>query len=424
MNVVTTMPRRLPVIGHGLPLLRRPLRFVTSLRARGDVVRIHLGGTPVYVVTTPELADRVLTGAAGSFTRDDVADAVRAMFGRALATLCGQEHLRRRRQLAPSLRGARARQYVPVMASLAERRVRSWHDGDHVAVDTEAFELSLSTLATTLFGSDLAAAAVAEIHRSLPVALAEIPRRLLLPPRLRQLPTAGNRRFVMAAFRLRRVFRTVVERYRARGSDHGDLLSTLLFDAGLTDEEAVDELVGLLVAGVDTTAAALGWVFHELGRHPEIEARLHAELDGVLGDGPITAATVPELRHTGRVVMETLRMYPPWINLLQADSEVDLGAVRLPTGSTVAVSPYLLHHHPARFPLPTEFDPDRSFAGSLPFSTGVRKCPGESYALVELTVQVATIARRWRLCPTGPVRAVTRGVVVHPSSLTMAVQAR
>ncbi|EWM13638.1 cytochrome P450 [Kutzneria sp. 744] len=424
MNTVTTMPCRLPVIGHGLPLLRRPLRFVTSLRDRGEVVRIHLGGVPAYVVTTPELTQRVLTGAAGEFTRDDVSDAVRAMFGRAVATLAGEEHLRRRRQLAPALRAARIRQHVPTMADLADQRARSWRPGDRIAVDAELFELSLATLSTTLLGADLAPAAVAEIRRSLPVALAEIPRRLLLPRRLRQLPTAANRRFVTAAFRLRRVFRSVVAQRRAAGAGAGDLLSALVFEAGLCDDEAVDELVGLLVAGVDTPAAAVGWVCHELGAHPEVEARLHAELDTVLGDGRVTVDRVAALPVTNAVIMEALRKYPAWINLLQAATEVDLGAVRLPPGSTVAVSPYLLHHDPSRFSWPETFDPDRSFAGSLPFSTGVRKCPGEGFALTEMAVQVATIARRWRLRPTGPVRPVTRGVVVHADRLTMIAHAR
>jgi len=424
LNTVTTMPRRLPVVGHGLPLLRRPLSFVLSLRGRGDIVRIHLGGTPVYVVTTPALTHRVLSGAAGDFTRDDVADAVQAMCGRALATLGGAEHRRRRRLLAPALRTARVRQHVPTMVDLAERRVRSWRDGDAVDVGAELFELSLTTLTTTLLGADLAPDAVAEIRRSLPVALAEIPRRLLLPRRLRQLPTAANRRFVAAAFRLRRAFRTVVAQRRLTGPGTGDLVSVLLFEAGLSDEEAVDELVGLVIAGVDTPAAAMGWVCHELGREPRLEARLHDELDTVLADGPITADAVAALPLTGRVITEALRKYPAWINLLQAATEVDLGAVRLPPGTVVAVSPYLLHHDPDHFPTPDDFDPDRSFAGALPFSTGPRRCPGEGFALVQMAVQVAALARRWRLRPTGPVQPATSGVVVHPDRLVMIARRR
>ncbi|MFC0432004.1 cytochrome P450 [Kutzneria buriramensis] len=423
MNTVSTMPHRLPVIGHGLPLLRRPLPFVLSLRDRGGIVRIHLGGTPAYVVTTPALTHRVLSGAAGDFTRDDVADAVRALCGRALATLGGAEHRQRRRLLAPALRTARVRQHVPTMADLAERRVRSWTDGARVAVDAELFELSLTTLTTTLLGADLAPAVAAEIRRSLPVALAEIPRRLLLPRRLRQLPTPANRRFVAAAFRLRRAFRSVVAQRRLVGPG-GDLVSVLLFEAGLSDEETVDELVGLVIAGVDTPAAAIGWVCHELGENPRLEARVHDELDTVLGDGPITADSVAALPLTGRVITEALRKYPAWINLLQAATEVDLGAVRLPPGTTVAVSPYLLHHDPARFPRPAEFDPDRSLAGSLPFSTGTRRCPGEGFALVQMAVQVAAVARRWRLRPAGPVRPATSGVVVHPDRLTMTARRR
>ncbi len=412
-----------------------------SLRGHGDIVRFYIGGTPAYAVTTAELARRVLVGEAGTFNRDGVADAVRVMFGEAVATLSGTAHRERRRLLAPSFHRARIDEYVTVMAQVAAEHTRGWHDGQRLDFHATALDLSLATLSATLFNAEIGEAAAAEIQRSLPFALRQIPRRVLEPAALLKLPTPAHRRFEACAARMRDVFRQVIEEYRKDGTDRGDLLSALLLHTdpetgrSLSDAQVLDELMGLLVAGADTPAATVAWIFHELGRHPHIDARVHAEVAEQVGDGPVTPEHVRTLTYTRQVIQEALRRYAAWINLLQAGSPVDLGGVRLPAGATVAVSLHMLHHDPRLFPAPTRFDPERwspdpgagsTRSAAIPFGLGGRKCPGDLYALTEMTVQVATIVRRWRLEPVPgvAVRRSTRSVVVHPDRLPMILRAR
>jgi cytochrome P450 len=440
--VIASAPHRLPLLGHGLPLLRRPLPYLRSLRERGDIVRIHLGREPAYLVTRSDLAWRVLMGDAGTFTRDNVSPAVDVLFGAAVATLGGTAHRERRRLLAPSFHRKRIAEYARVMTRVAGEHTGRWRDGQRLDVTTAIFDLSLATLSATLFNSPIGAAAVAEIHRSLPPALDQIPRRVLTPAPLLRVPIPANRRFEAAAARLRAVFREVIENYRADGVDRGDLLSALLFHreegpaGALTDKQVEDELVGFLVAGVDTPATTVAWILHELGCDAEIERRLHAEVDAVAGDGPITPQHVHALTYTRQVIQEALRHYAAWINLLEASSPVDLGeGARFPAGTTIALSPYLVHHDPRLFTDPERFDPDRwspdrakdiAKDATIPFGAGVRRCPGDFYALTEMTIQIATIARRWRLEPAAgsAVRPATRSVVVYPDALSMIVRDR
>jgi cytochrome P450 len=434
-------PGRLPLIGHGLPLLRDPLRYMESLRDLGDVVKIYIGRTPAYVVTDIALARGVLLGEAGTFTRDNVADRVRVLFGDAVATLAGGVHRDRRRLLAPSFHHNRIADYATVMARVADEHVGSWRDGQRLDFADTVFDLSLATISATLFSYNIGRPAVEEIHRSLPFALREIPRRVLKPAALLELPTPANRKFEAAALRMRTVFRRVIEEYRAKGADRGDLLSTLLFHPGpgagesLSDDQVEDELMGLLVAGVDTPAATVAWVFHELGRNPDAARKIRAEIDEQVGDGPVTPAHVHSLTYTRLIVQETLRMYAAWINLLQSCSPVNLAGLRLPAGTTVAVSPHMLHRDPRLFEHPDSFDPNRwstervgkpDAGAAIPFGVGTRRCPGDFFALTEMTIQVATIARRWDLEPVPgiEVRRATQSVVVHPERLPMIVRAR
>lgn len=146
---VASAPNRLPVIGHGLPLLRKPLQYMESLRHHGDIVKFYIGSKPAYAVTNTELARRVLVGEAGTFHRDDVADAVRVMFGEAVANLSGRVHRERRRLLAPSFHRNRIAEYVAMMARVAAEHTDGWREGQRLDSGVAAFDLSLATLSAS-----------------------------------------------------------------------------------------------------------------------------------------------------------------------------------------------------------------------------------------------------------------------------------
>jgi cyclooctat-9-en-7-ol 5-monooxygenase len=235
---------------------------------------------------------------------------------------------------------------------------------------------------------------------------------------------------VEANTRFRRVVDEVIRSYRSDDVDRGDLLSMVLAardeetGRGMTDTQARDELQTLLLAGAETTASALGGLFHQVGRQPAVARRLHAELDEVLGGRPLGYDDIARLEYTRCVVDEALRLdLPVWMTMRRTTEEVSLGGTRLPAGAEILLSFPVVHRDPDVYPDPLSFDPDRWLrqrprdlppGAYLPFAAGNRKCIGDHFAWMELMVTVTVIGARWRLEPApGPqpkriYRTVTR----------------
>jgi cytochrome P450 len=210
------------------------------------------------------------------------------------------------------------------------------------------------------------------------------------------------------------VLARLVRERRSQSADDGDLVSMLATATDpatgerMTDEQVCEELVTLFVAATETASAALTWTFHELARHPDIEARVHDEVDSVLGGGLFTAPDVGKLGYTRRVVQEVLRRYAAWLLMRRVVAPVELAGIELVPGAEVYYSPYALHHDPRLYPEPDVFDPDRwlpeRFAdlprgAFIPFGAGNRLCMGEGYAWAELVIVLAAVTARWRLAP-------------------------
>jgi cytochrome P450 len=432
---VPDAPGRLPLLGHGHAMLRRPLDFLTSLAAQGPLVCVRLGKLPVYVINDAGLARAVLTGEAGVFHQGILVEKARPLLGEGVGMLNGERHRWHRRMMQPAFHTARIAGYAEVMSRLAAERAAAWRPGQVLSLDQEMNELALTTIAATLFSADFTAAAEA-IKRSLPVVLAEIPRRAVTPDLLLKLPGRRNRRFAAAAARLHEITRQAVAASRAAGTDRGDLVSTLVCTidpatgGGLTDTQIHDQLINMMVAGTETTGAAMAWAFYELARNPLAQRKLHEETDLVLGGRAARFTDIPRLSYTRRVVLETLRLYPPYIIVRHAPAAVTIGGFPLPADASILFSPYVLHRSEPPFPQPSRFDPDRWLPGRdaqlpksafIPFGAGRRQCPGNHFALTEMVIHLATIAARWRLQPVpgSHVNKVARGAVIHPDALVM-----
>ncbi|MCM1965123.1 cytochrome P450 [Streptomyces sp. G1] len=432
-------PGAWPLVGHVPSLIRNPLRFVTSLAAHGDVVRLRLGPLPVYALTHPALVHQVLVEDARDYARGRIFEKAGPFLGEGLLASSGTEHRRQRRLLQPAFHRDRISASIPVLRQAAERTSASWRPGQTVAVDRAMNELSLTMLTKTLFTADAGARAAAQIERALPVLATGLITRTLMPEWWTKLPTPANRRFDRSVHDMGTAIDEAVRAYRAQGRDHGDVLSMLLSardqdGEALTDHQIRDQLVGFGLAGVETTGASLAWLFHELGRHPEIEQRLHTELDTALGDRPPRYEDLPALQYTGRVITETLRLHALWMVMRRTRTSVQLADTTLPAGAEILYSAYALHRDPRFFPDPERFDPDRWLperarripkGAFIPFSAGAHKCIGDSLAFTEMTIALAVICRRWRLRPTPGVRVreVARGDV-HPNRLPMVAEPR
>lgn len=404
-------------------MLRKPLRFLCSLPHYGEVVRIYLGPLPVYLVTSPELALRVLAIDADKFDKGIVFDKMRPLFGNGLATSNGEFNKRQRKLVLPAFQRSRIAGYAETtMTRLAKESIQSWQPGQVVAVDKHMQDLVLSIAGRTLFSTELGDHVLDEIQRCIPILLENVLIRAFSPRLIERLPIPANRRFDDAAARLRKVIPEVVVAARDAGVDRGDLLSMLLMardedtGEGMNDEQVHDEVVTILTTGAETTAVALAWFFHEIGQHPEMEKAFHAEIDQVLGGRPVTFEDVSKLEYTQRIINEILRRSPPLILMRRTREDVVLGGVPIPAGTEVAVSQHTLHRDPRWFPNPDRFDPDRWLPDQaatvpkgafIPFGAGARLCPGMLFAPTEITIVAATIASQWRLVP-------VPGKDVHP----------
>ncbi|MEV4560807.1 cytochrome P450 [Kitasatospora sp. NPDC049285] len=436
-------PGGLPGLGHGLRMRRGGLlAFLESLSAHGEVVRIGLGPHPAFVVTTPQLVRQVLVGEARSFHKGRLFDKARPFLGNGVMLSDGDFHLRQRRLVQPAFHRQRIEGYVRIMAEGAAATADSWRAGRPVDVPAEMYDLVIAVLGRTLFSTELGGWAALEAQRSMPVIQEVIARRTVSPLTfLERLPTPGNRRFDQAIHRLRGVLDRVVAEARADRTDRGDLLSMLIAarDAetgeAMPDEQLRDDLVNILAAGMESTTHSLAWALHLLGAHPEHQLRVREEIDQVLAGRAPAVADVPRLHHLGNVVKETLRLYPPaGLFMRRAIAPVELSGIPFPTGTEVIVSPYLMHRHPGLFPNPDRFDPDRwdrpetadlPRGAYLPFGMGNRLCLGDTFAMTEIPVVLATLLARWQLtpspgCDVRPVPAVT----ISPSPFTMLPHAR
>ncbi|MGB6165619.1 MAG: cytochrome P450 [Pseudonocardiaceae bacterium] len=410
-----TAPGALPLLGHALPLLRNPLRFLASLPDRGDLVGIRIGPIKAIVVCAPELIRQVLLNDHVFDKGGPIFDRSREGIGDALGVCPHSLHRRQRRLIQPTFHPTRLPGYAHVMTKLIAEMTGSWRDGQALDVLSEMMTLTSRTLMETMFSDALPAALFGEMLDDLTTVLAGIYKRMLMPPSLDKLPLFGNRRYDRALLRMREVIGRVITERRASGTDRGDLLSTLLSardpadNQGLSDTEITDQVLFFFSAGTETTAATLAWAVHLLAQHPEIEHRLHAEVDAVLAGAPASCEDLPKLELTGRVVTETLRIYPPvWMLTRTTTTNTHLGGHPIPAGSTLVYSTYLLHHRPDLYPDPDRFDPDRWTNGHtpqpprnalIPFGGGARKCIGDTFAITEATLALATITTRWRLRP-------------------------
>ncbi|HZF91081.1 cytochrome P450 [Streptomyces sp.] len=411
---VECAPGAFPLLGHGIALFRRPLEFLNSLPAHGDLVEVRLGPQRAWVVCHPELAHRMLLDTSTFDKGGTLYDRLRSLMGDGVVTCPHARHRRQRRLLQPAFRPSRAAEHADLMGEEAAAVAARWRAGQDVDVSAAMMTVTARVMSRVLFSDSLDPATHAEVRRCLADVVRGLFIRTIVPvDAVFRVPTPANRRYRRSVDRLHAIVDAVVAERRGGDAQHDDLLGVLLAaasdeDGGVTDREVHDQLITLLLTGVETAALCLTSAFDLLAGNPEAERGLHAELDTVLADGRRPGADdLPRLGHTRAVVTETLRHSPPgWLFTRVTTRDTELAGHRLARGTTVLYSPYLLHHDPASFPEPERFLPERWLSGRtaarrehalVPFAAGSRKCLGEGFAMTEVTLALATIAARWRL---------------------------
>jgi cytochrome P450 len=423
--------------------LRRDLlgANLRAMRECGDVVRF-VAGPPglrlaIYGVYHPDGVQQVLaTGSARYGKGDTFYDEVRWALGNGIVTTEGERWRRQKRYIQPLFTHRQVAGYVPLIAREVTGLLDRWRQvaagAGVVDLHGEMTRLTLRVVGSVLFGADVEEV-IPVIRRAFPILSERILRRSLSPVRIPSTwPTPANRRDAAARQALYGVCDELISRRQAEPLGGSDLLSLLVevrdAESGqpLDDAEIRDQVLIFLLAGHETTATALTFVLHLLGRHPDVQQRVQEEVEGVLGGRPPTFEHVAALAYTTMVVKEATRLYPPVFGIARLSQEADVVmGYEIPPRSTVVTSPWATHRHPAFWDDPERFEPER-FAPErealrhpyayFPFGGGPRGCIGEYFSVLEAVVATAMVLQAFSLTsPPGPVPLATR-ITLCPAS--------
>ncbi len=406
-----------------------PIRLFLHLKQFGRAAHYKILFHHVVLLNDPADIREVLIDKAASFGKDRTQKRMKILLGEGLITSDGETHRKARRIAAPAFHRQRIQNYASQIVGLADALSAQWEAGQELNINAEMMRLALQVTARTLFDMEV----TAEIHaiNDEVNTIMDLYNYLVALPRAELLldsPLPVMKRFRKAKARLDQVVDGMIRTRRDEAQNgptpndasepplRGDLLSMLLAaweeDPGgnrltLNAEQLRDQVLTLFLASYETVANALAWTWLLLGKNPEAETRMHAEIDHLLDGRTPSLEDVPRLAYTGMVLAESMRLYPPaWAMGREVLGDVAIGPYRFQKGTMVFFSQYIVQRDARWFPEPERFDPERHTAEAkagrprfayFPFGGGARQCIGESFAWMEATLALATIAQRWRL---------------------------
>ncbi|MFG3013220.1 cytochrome P450 [Streptomyces cinerochromogenes] len=425
-----------PVLGHGLKLVRDPLAFMSGLREHGDVVRLKLGPKTVYAVTTP-----ALTGALAlspDFKIDGpLWESLEGLLGKeGVATANGPRHRRQRRTIQPAFRLDAIPAYGPIMEEEAHALTDRWKPGGTIDCTSESFRVAVRIAARCLLRGEYMDERAERLSVDLATVFRGMYRRMVVPlGPLYRLPFPANREFNRALADLHLLVDEIVAERRASGQKPDDLLTALLEakdDNGdpIGEQEIHDQVVAILTPGSETVASTIMWLLQVLAEHPEHAEKVRTEVESVTGGRPVGFAHVRSLTHTNNVVVEAMRLRPAvWILTRRAVTDTALGGYRIPAGADIVYSPYAIQRDARSYARHLDFDPDRwrperakevpKYAMN-PFSVGNRKCPSDHFSMTQLSLITAAISAKYRFEQVSGSDDTTRvGITLRPQNLLL-----
>ena len=434
--------------------LHDPINTLSTISQKyGDISYFKLGPKqPVYLLNNPDYIEKILIYDHRNFKKGKRLQAAKALLGEGLVTSEGDFHKHQRGIIQPIFHPKRIMEYSKIMTDYAVRFSDKWKDGETVDISQEMMQLTLAIICKSVLNYDVeteakqvgkALTTVRNYSKRLQSPIGHVLDKIPILPAPKGAREAKNELDSL-------IFKLISDRRdnaQSQGSDGGkgynDLLSKLIDareDSGLagstssnvrgaqsassptssngkmSDKQVRDEVMTIFIAGHETTANALTWTFYLLSQYPDVEKKLHDEIDSVLGvkDGHggvaskiPTSEDIAKLQYTEKVLREAMRVYPPvWTMGRYVENDYNVGEYTIPAGSSILMSQYVMHHDPRYYEAPEQFNPDRWTAefktqlprfSYFPFGGGIRGCIGEPFAWMEGTLIIATISQRWKM---------------------------
>ncbi len=385
-------------------------------REYGDFVQTRLP-LELYFVADPACIEEILVKKAESFRKERTTRFLTRVVGKGLLVNEGESWRRQRRLVQPAFHHQQLQSYAALMTGAVNRAMVGWHGDEVRDVHADMMAVTLTIVAETLFGADLSSEA-GDVGGAISELMEDFSRMLGLAVRFQPpvwVPTPANLRMRRARARIDALILRLIAERKATVDARDDLLTLLIRarDEGggaMTETQVRDEAMTLFLAGHETTALTLTYSLYLLATHPEWQARLVDELAGVLGGRSPGLADLDRLPLTERVVLESMRLYPPaWGIAREALTPVEIGGYQFRKGAEFVMAPWVVHRDRRWFPEPESFNPAR-WENDLqkrlprftyfPFGGGPRVCIGNRFAMMEAKLVLAAAVQKFRFEPT------------------------
>ena len=441
-KAVNLSPRRIPEIQ------RNPLAFLQhNASEHGDFIHYPLGLWEVFQLNHPDLIEHVLVTNQRNYSKNTVQyNTLAKITGRGLLTSDGRFWRRQRRMIQPAFHRQKVLGWGETMIRATQAMLANWEKAAQanqpLDIDEEMMAVTLNVVGEALLGLDLQADAGQLTHAVLTMLDYVVYRSQQLVALPLMVPTPRNRRVRDGLQLLDNLIDQAIRDHEQGKANPDTILSQMITavdretNERMNRDELRDEVITLLVAGHETAASGLTWLFYLLSQNPNVEAELLAEIDGVLNGRPPTTDDLPNLPTVQRVIAEALRLYPPaWVITRRAIEADTLLGEAIPANALIIMSPYTLQRHPAFWDNPDQFDPNhftpeaeqtRPRYAYFPFGGGARLCIGDQFAKVEMGLVVTAVLQKYRLklLPNHPVVADPLVTIRPKHGLMMTVHRR
>ena len=359
---------------------------------------------PTYVASHPDLVQHVLASNRRNYVKGIGFELVKMLLGNGLIVSDGDHWLKQRRMIQPAFHRDNIERMAEVVRAANVRRLEVWEghaaSGEPIDITQDASELALEIILGSIFGNDLSTFENEDGSNPFSLLIEHTERDLALVVKFRA---------------LRKLVARLIEERRSedRTPERPDFLSLYMqardreTSEAMAEKDLIDEIMTIVVAGHETTAATVNWVWYLLSGAPDVERKVHAEVDALPSSGAPGFEDLGRLPYTKRVMYEALRLYPPvWLFTRRAVEADVLGGYRVDPGTDILLSPWIVHRHPDFWDDPEAFRPERFTETGVnerhdyayfPFSMGPRRCTGDFFATVEVLTHVGLMARRFRL---------------------------